>query len=423
MIRKSITINNVDKCSGGCLYCIAASNMNYSMGVNYNDIITSVKHIDDMMYKQAQFDFDALEKLLDNDPDIKKVMKDNQPISFDTWGADPVTCFQCLQEVVEFIEHYCYTRHINNYSISTSTNGLPLLRDDVCDYLRKHHIHVQLSHDGLGQWIRTKDVDPLDFDNVRKLMRDGIITAINATLCFWNYSLFNNIRYFNGKLKEIFPEVYSDKEMASERLSNVYKRLYIKLNHIMDGEYDVKGKHKDYGIPLGDMSLHNDVKLQNEIGYGAHVLDDYLYEWDVYFEKVRSNKHNTLELMPFNRYLIEQLKRGRKMSDWHKDGNMCRKYQMGSISYSEHIDTTGRYCDCNLQDADHPVPNRENKKPKHCDNCKYKDSAECNMCGSVIPRKECEYYYRWNQFLDKTRGTLVKKNGNNNKSRRNDKHN
>lgn len=421
MIRKSITINNVDKCSGGCLYCIAASNMNYSMGVNYNDIITSVKHIDDMMYKQAQFDFDALEKLLDNDPDIKKVIKDNQPISFDTWGADPVTCFQCLQEVVEFIEHYCYTRHINNYSISTSTNGLPLLRDDVCNYLREHHIHVQLSHDGLGQWIRTKDVDPLDFDNIRKLLREGVITAINATLCFWNYSLFNNIKYFNSKLKEIFPEVWSDKEMASERLSNVYKRLYIKLNHIMDGEYDVKGKHKDYGIPLGDMSLHNDVALQNEIGYGAHVLDDYLYEWDVYFEKVRSNKHNTLELMPFNRYLIEQLKRGRKMNDWHKDGNMCRKYQMGSISYSEHIDTTGRYCDCNLQDADHPVPNRENKKPEHCDNCKYKDSAECNMCGSVIPRKECEYYYRWNQFLDKTRGTLV--HGNNNKSRRNNKHN
>ena len=32
---------------------------------------------------------------------------------------------------------------------------------DICDYYREHNITLQISHDGCGQWMRTKDIDPL----------------------------------------------------------------------------------------------------------------------------------------------------------------------------------------------------------------------------------------------------------------------
>lgn len=414
-IRYSITYNNTTRCSGGCLYCIAATNFNYSMGTsleNENAIIRDCIRVDEQNYNTFNADFVALEKLLDNDCRMKN-KKPDDTLSFDIWGADPVTCFNCLQDTVGFIEEYCKERNYK-YRISSSTNGLPLLRDEVCDYIRGHNIHIQLSHDGIGQWIRTKNIDPLDFMNVRALMREGLLTAINATLSFWNYSLWENIDYFNGKLKEIFPEVWSKDEMASEELSRVYRSLFIKLNHIMDGQYDVKAKHKDYDVPLGDMSLHNDYELAQKTGNYefAHVLDNYIQEWDMYFEKYRNNKHNTLELMPFNAYLSSQLKRGMKLKDFNSKGNSCRNYQIGIVDYSEHVDTTGRYSQCNLQDADHPVLNPTNIREnicEECKTCKYRLSSECNMCGALLPRKHCEYFYRWNQFLDKTRNTVRRK--------------
>lgn len=365
------------------------------MGVNYNDIISSCKHIDDMMYAQWKYDFEALENLLDNDPrnDGKS------PLSFDIWGADPITNFQCLRDIVEFIEEYCQSR-MRKFTISSSTNGLPLLREEIVDFIRQHKIKLQLSHDGLGQNVRTKDVDPLDFPIVRDLIKEGTLNAINCTLSNYNWSIFGNIDYFNSKLKEIFPAIWSDTEMATEKESKIYQSLYIKLNHIMDGEYEYNKRIEQlYGD--GDVTFH------------GRNLDNYLEEWDIYFEMVRNHKHNTLKFLPFNKYLESQLRRGNNISD--KYCNPCRQFQMGITNNSEHIDSTGRYCDCNLQDADSPVPNRKNELPDYCKGCRFEHSSECNMCGAVPKKKDkCEYFYRWNQFLNKTRNTLrSKKNGGN----------
>lgn len=392
MVRYSITMNNVNRCSGGCAYCIAASNMDYTLGtslINEDAIISSCKHIDELNYNNWNYDFTKLAELLDNDP---RRLKDKS-FTFDIWGADPVTNFQCLRDIVEFLEDY--KKDDETFSISASTNGLPLLRKEIVEFIRKHHLSIQLSHDGLGQYVRTKNIDPLDFPIVRELIREGTISAINCTLTAYNYSLFKNIDYFNGKLKEIFPEVWSKTEMASEELSKIYRKLYIKLNHIMDGEYE------------------DNPALEKATGYKKPILtgrdlDNYLEEWDIYFEKYRNHKVNVLELMPYNRYLQNELKRGSNISD--ERCNICRKYQIGAIKYSEHVDTTGRYCDCNLQDADSPVPNRENKLPDYCKDCRFKLSGECNMCGAVPKRSDkCEFFYRWNQFLRKTRHTNMRK--------------
>lgn len=388
MTRYSITMNNVNRCSGGCSYCIAASNMDYTLGtnlINEEAIISSCKHIDELNYKTWKYDFVKLAELLDNDPRRHQ----DKVVTFDIWGADPVTNFQALQDIVEFLEDY--KEEDETFRISASTNGLPLLRKEIVDFIKEHNLTIQLSHDGLGQYVRTKNIDPLDFPIVRQLIREGIINAINCTLSVYNYSLFKNIDYFNSKLKEIFPEVWSKEQVASEKLSLIYRQLYIKLNHIMDGEYD------------------ENPALEKATGYSKPILtgrelDNYLEEWDIYFEMYRFGKTNKLEFIPFNRYLQNELKRGSNITD--ERCNMCRKYQIGQIEYSEHVDTTGRYCDCNLQDVDSPVPNRENKLPDYCQECRFRLSGECNMCGAVPKRKDkCEFFYRWNQFLRKTRNT------------------
>lgn len=370
--RMSITMNNTTRCSGCCSYCMAASNMNYKIGDALS--IEALKHIDDMMYAQWEFDPKAIEETLTNDERMMKA----DVWTIDTWGADPVTNFKCLKDLTSAIKDIA-KRHSKKVHISTSTNGLPLLRDDVTEWFLKNDISIQLSHDGLGQRFRTGKLDPLDIPNVRKLMRAGKLMCINATLSGKNYEIFGNMNYFNSKLKEIFPEVWHKQDYTEEEVNKslkLYKRLFIKLNHIMDED-------------------------GSQFNFTGRVLDNYIDQWFKIWRKDLAGGCNYLEYMPYMKYIREQYRRG---SNLQGNGNMCRAFQIGAIDKGDHIDSTGRYCQCNLIDADHSVANPSNENPEYCKDCKYKNSGECNMCGSVKKRSDkCEYYYRWNQFLEISR--------------------
>ena len=63
------------------------------------------------------------------------------------------------------------------------------------------------------------------------------------------------------------------------------------------------------------------------------------------------------------------------------------------------IDTTGRYSECNLLDADHHVSNPGGVQPEYCKGCKYEFARECNYCGSEKFPLECNYSYEWETFL------------------------
>lgn len=363
-------MNNTTKCSGNCAYCMAASNMNYSL-LTEKQSVEVLKHIDDMMYSQWKFDPKAIEETLTTD---KRMMKADE-WSIDTWGADPVTNFQCLKDMVTAIKDIA-NRYGKKVHISTSTNGLPLIRDDVAEWFLNNDVTIQLSHDGLGQKYRTGTFDPLDIPNVIMLMRAGKLVSINATLNGKNWSLFANMNYFNKKLKRIFPEVWGSDKEEKAKWMKVYRRLYIKLNHIMDED-------------------------GSQFNFTGRVLDDYIDQWFKIWRKDMAGDCNYLEYMPYMRYIRDQFKRG---SNLKGNGNMCRSFQIGAIEKGDHMDSTGRYCQCNLIDADHSVANPSNKNPDYCKDCKYKNSGECNMCGGVKKRQDkCEYYYRWNQFLEITR--------------------
>ena len=95
--------------------------------------------------------------------------------------------------------------------------------------------------------------------------------AINTTLNFYNYDVVANYKYWTDYLKTIFPDIYSNDKMASEKDSFVFKKLYIKLNHIYNGTTPVTSRN-DFGIfngkvyeqlkgqPFGDFNFINDIE-------------------------------------------------------------------------------------------------------------------------------------------------------------------
>lgn len=431
----SFTANGTKDCSGFCLYCSSARQLKAEQGVrgitgtiDYDKLLESIEEVDEKTYEQFIFDREACTKAFDNDPQIKPVLEnrdkyDRVDFHADIWGGpDPLTSLCMLRDMVEFLESYCKERGFVCH-LSTSTNGLPLIRDEACDFLREHHVTLQISHDGLGQWIRTRDIDPMDFPNAHALMREGILNAVNTTLNFWNSSIFGNHAYWVGKLKEIFPEIYAG-NCKDQRLIASYNNLYIKLNHIYDGQYDIQAQNtkglfngKEYeqlkGVPLGNLNFRDDKEMAEkynmpELGW---VLSDYMNEYKHFgIIMLDPNLNIRPEYKPFKSYIDGQINRFKYQKDHDYSNGACRAFQRYKHNIGDPeinkthsttfvLDTTGRYSECNLIDADTCVSNPGGVQPEYCKGCKYEFAQECNPCGSEKFALKCNYYYRWEQTL------------------------
>lgn len=417
----SVTANNTHKCSGGCLYCSAARTMNYSLWARDLDIL---KKVDEENYGLWKRDWEKFDELLSHDRQYLAEMKKDPDKRFchvDLWGADPVTNHLITIETVDHLREWADRNQIK-LSISSSTNGLPLQRDDICEYYTKNDIKIQLSHDGIGQWIRTRDFDPMDISSIPTLFRSGILNAVNCTTSFYNNDMMKNHIYWLSRLVNIFPEVFNPAVTASREISDIYRRLYIKINHIYDSDYDLKaintdGRYSDMtfdelkGKQLGDMAFRNEVNdyrdpiLRELI---SHNLDDYL----------NSHRHlatlcldpsinNDPKYLPFKSYILEQISRFRYIQPGQKTG-ACRSFQLWKHQIGDPrewsdqtfvIDSTGRYSECNLLDADTEVMSPGGLYVEECETCRWKNQSECNQCGSEKRREHCEYRWRWAQYL------------------------
>lgn len=366
--RFSITIDSdIKTCSGNCTYCVAASTDKYKQGVSRSKIIEDCDRIDEQTYNTAHFDFVKLEERLDENYQKYKP----EFYSFDIWMLDPVTCISSIKEVVLFLEYWVEKVGVHSY-ISTSTNGLPLLDKTRSDWLFEHKVGIQLSHDGLGQKYRTGEYDPLP--DLIPLIRNGTISCINATLTKQNCSPLENIKYFNDILHKAFPEIYSDTEMASEELTRIWSKFRIKLNHIYDGKYE-----------------------GYDPTFTGRELDIYLQDWAKLFNIMHTPLIDNLYYHPYSQYIKSESKRYGFLKDFNSKGNPCRNYQIGIDEESEHLNACGNYIECNLVEK---VVNSENKLSENCKGCKYELSKECNMCGAMHKKDNCEYFYRWNQLLE-----------------------
>lgn len=418
-ISYSIVTNGVSTCSGSCSYCSAGSSMHYRMGINKHKIEEEVKRVIHQNEQEMRFDFNKLEETLDNDiKNIKHIDNtEGVSMSIDFWGADGLNNFIALQEEIAFFENFCQERGMI-LKPHTSTNGLPLILPEIYDYLLEHNIKFQLSHDGLGQHMRTDDFDPIkEVPLLRESIKNGTCDWINTTLNFWNPSLENNRQYWLTHLQDIFPAVFDNNQECTNEEDTIYRALFIKLNHIYNGDYDILALNK-YGwfngkqydqlktAPYGNVKLHNDKELAGKYNIPelAHVLDDYIAEWyNVYNILSNKNVNNDPYWLPFRGYLQSQMNRFdilKRDENGNVSSGACHDFQAGIKDTTFVIDTTGRYSQCNLIDADHKVLNETARQPEYCKTCKYKDSRECNACGSVDYPKNCEYLYRWNQFLE-----------------------
>lgn len=432
-INYSFTMNGVESCSGGCVYCSAGTTLNYAMGVDYGNVEKSLHQIDEKTYSEFKADFTKMAETLEHNSRFRKCKEVQEKLGkqgivhIDIWGADPVTCHLATQEVVDFAEDFFIKKHGMKLELSSSTNGLPLMRNDIVDYYREHHITLQISHDGCGQWMRTKDIDPLYTkgyaENIAELFKDGTLNMINDCLNFYNNNVFANKKYYVDYFKSI--------NMPRDK----YEKLFIKLNRIYDGEYNIQKKNvkgifgsdkREWeelkGKPFGDMRHHNakmntgNLELDHLM---SHELDNYLNDWYKLALLVREPDllKKDFTWKPFLGYISEQLKRWKPMSSRDESQSICRRYQMtmAGVGDSKYwckpnefgeiemfvIDTIGGYCECNLIDSEHHVKNLGCATvPKQCHICRFYLQSECQGCGSEIFTEDCEWRYRWVQLLE-----------------------
>ena len=378
----SIVMNGIKKCSGSCLYCSAASTMHYRSKENKT---TFVFKKDKLKKRILEYCNSQLEQDRKN--------KQKTSISVDIWGGNPLENFEPFKKVVEFCENEL--KEFVKVSLHTSGNGLELQDKDLVDYLLKHGIKYQLSHDGLGQWIRTGEIDPLYWektkDNIALLARKGILDWINCTLSSRNPSFFANIEYWNKWRKEIGLD-------GSVPLT-------IKLNHIYDGTPPITKKwlFKDNefikkGEEIGDLNFHGEVlhNYLSEFRKLAYICMTPGIEKDWWF-------------MPYVTYITGQADRYKIVENEGQLG-ACVKFQRGITDKNFAIDTKGEYCQCNLIDSDNKVKNSTAKLPDYCKNCKYNKTMECNTCGSEDFPEKCEYKWWWNKTLEETFQVIQLKN-------------
>ena len=368
----SIVMNGIKKCSGACLYCSASKSMGYRSTKNES----TFKFYPDKL-KQRILEFCAQD--LENGK-----AQDGTQLNIDIWGGNPLENFAPFKQVVKFCENEL--KEFKLVKLHTSGNGLELQDRDLVDYLITHRIGYQLSHDGLGQWLRTGEIDPITWDktkdNIVELAREGILDWINCTLSSRNPSFFDNIKYWND---------------WRQRNNLMSVDLTIKLNHVYDGTTPINKKWlgKDNpqiknGEEIGDLCFHGD------------ILQEYLHE----FRKLAlicmtPDIEKDLNWRPYVGYIIGQAERY-KLINKPEEAGSCVAFQRGLKDRNFPIDTKGEYCQCNLIDSDSKVLNPTAKQADYCKGCKYEKLAECNPCGSENFPEKCEYHWWWAKTLEET---------------------
>lgn len=299
----------------------------------------------------------------------RKVPKEYRKYHFEIWGGEPLFNFDAFTQTFNALrEHY------PTAGFSTSSNGLVLKSDSICDFLIKNNIKLQLSHDALGQ--RMRGADPLKDEhtkeNIIALSQMGILTTINTTLSQINPSWYENMEFWDKSGLDL-------------------NKMNIKLNHISDSNYP-------FEIAFTDEKIIR--------RYMEEFMSLY---WACYYD------HNAY--LPYRDYILEQGNRWQVVNPkTYKTG--CRAYHAYKYNQKDWpqqdwhftITTTGEYAECNLCKV---VDRPDCSLPDYCKDCKYNNQAECYSCGSMDYPRKCIWKKAWIETLEiiHKQKEILRKNG------------
>lgn len=336
--------NGGNICNMNCRYCSA------DIQLDKNAKITDI-----------EFDYPEMEKKIKTNPIYKAYLKDEidkgaqipqQPLTVNFWGGDPLMHTKIWDEMIDWLDTI-----LVNFNIFVSTNGILFGAKHVqewCDkhwFGSKHPICFQISHDGLGQYVRSGGFDPFydpkTKDFIVKLAKRGQFNYINCTMNAYNASPLGNKRYFDKWLydNDINPG-----------------KFMIKLNHNNDADYTepfrLKGK----------------------------ALNRYMHEmfnlWiDAYFDGQRE------DMKPYTNYLMNQATRNHKFDG----GGGCLAFSSGQRDYSWCMNTKGEYVYCQLCNDNNSCPNPNGEMGPECKHCEFKYMDDCHPCPAMSHPKDCEY--------------------------------
>lgn len=378
MMSLSIVFYGADICTGSCGYCTGAIGLPALSQGTGKDVLKSIEAIDRRLYDLIQFDFDALEETL-----VERT-KGQSKVNFSIWGGDPLASFMSYQDLYDFL-HYFGEKYNIEITLSGSTNGLAFLDKDKTDWILKHNdIRMQLSHDGLGQWIRTKDIDPLKIDGVDELFKAGRLRNINCNLSILNASPLQNVEYFNQ-----FNWLSNGIRLYTARDEKYYKAI-----PNPDGKFNNTSYESLKGSSIVDIQVRNDVELAKKYG-----IFQFGHQADLMFDEFYYMYENLDKFPKYKNLLLRRI--GALITDYSKTRRpKCAQYHMGLIDWSNTIDTLGKYTVCHLYDSRmKQIANPELKHPDKCKGCPFINSAECNACGRTdLSDADCQLYYRLNQM-------------------------
>jgi sulfatase maturation enzyme AslB (radical SAM superfamily) len=316
-------------CNMGCKYCVCDTS---NIDPKY-------------LYGKYGSDYPKMLQLIKQTDEIRGTL--NHHHRFEIFGGEPLYNLQAFKEIVEVLKQAYPTA-----SFSTSTNGLVLANKQIVDYLIDNHIHFQLSHDGLGEKYRANGIDPLEnqtiYSNVKLLAQKGLLTTINCTLSQVNYSLLDNIKFWNSKLDD----------WGTPNIS-------IKLNHPYNADYNIDFAFTD---PI--------------------ITARYFEEYAIVYTFMKCNDE---VLKPYRKYILEEVERDTKKGKCNAVCPSFQNYNRGNPSkqtWSFTITTVGTYGECILAER---VENPGGAQPHYCDECIYKDYSGCKSCGSLNYPKACLY--------------------------------
>lgn len=373
---------------GLCAYCSGSNNWNKS-----NAIASQVKE---------WANWTKLEEQLEKNQIILGAIKSGEMITWNLWGANPDTPIPIAdgldsplersQAIVDFCEEFS-KKHKINHQYFVSTNGFWLKYKEVQDfYLNNPNMHLQLSHDGLGNYVRQGKFDPLYDKETGPILADfakkGIFDLVNITMTRQNNSLLANIAFIN-------------KWRVDNGIMKI-KHFTIKTNHINDSPYcdhwNFKGKSLNTYINelerLFIMTKFGNIKNSSYWGPYTGYFENQMVRWDPFIDDCACGKYSI--------YVNGQ--------------NPDDPVKHASRDWNWSINTLGEYVVCQLIDKPTDVPNPQLVRPEMCEKCEYGWMNECHPCPDNIMNTDCQYKKEYARLMLRMKliDELTSKNNNGN---------